>query len=161
MFFVGTAMKEGTVNISPKGLDSLRVTDANTVIWNNLTGSGNETATHLLESNRMTLLFCAFEGSPLILRVYGTCQVYHPRDVEFNEYGSLFPPDSGSRQIMKMKVDLVQTSCGYAVPLMNYQEDRSILTDWSRKKGPERITTYWKDKNRVSLDGHATHIFED
>lgn len=161
IFFVGTAMREGTVNLSPKGLDSFRVLDAHTVVWMNLTGSGNETASHLLESNRMTIMFCAFEGAPLILRLYGTCKVFHPRDMEFEKYTELFPPDSGSRQIMLMKVDLVQTSCGYAVPLMEYQEDRSILSDWSRKQGPERISNYWEENNTISLDGHETHIFKD
>ncbi len=161
MFFVGTARKEGTVNISPKGLDSFRVLDANKVVWMNLTGSGNETATHLLESNRMTIMFCAFEGAPNILRLYGTCDVFHPRDKEFEEYSILFPSDAGSRQVMLMKVDLVQTSCGYAVPLMDYIEDRTILSDWSRKQGPERVENYWKEKNTVSLDGHETQILKE
>lgn len=161
IFFVSTAMREGNINLSPKGLDSLRVMDKNTVIWQNLTGSGNETATHLLESNRMTIMFCAFEGKPMILRLYGTCKVYHPRDSEFEEYAKLFKKDDGTRQMMVMKVDLVQTSCGYAVPLMEYKEDRTILNDWSEKQGEERIHKYWNDKNTVSLDGHDTHIFKD
>ncbi|MGB0390881.1 MAG: pyridoxamine 5'-phosphate oxidase family protein [Salibacteraceae bacterium] len=161
MFFVGTAMREGTVNISPKGLDSFRVLDKNTVVWMNLTGSGNETATHLLQSNRMTVMFCAFEGAPNILRLYGTCEVFHPRDAEFEKFAKLFPADVGSRQVMLMKVDLVQTSCGYAVPLMEYKADRTILSDWSSKQGPERVKNYWKEKNTISLDGHPTQIFKD
>jgi hypothetical protein len=158
IFFVSTAMREGTINLSPKGLDSLRVIDENTVVWQNLTGSGNETATHLLESNRMTIMFCAFDGNPLILRLYGTCKAYHPRDVEFNEFENLFKADAGSRQMMVMNVDLVQTSCGYAVPLMEYKEDRTILNKWAEKQGEKRIQQYWKDKNGVSLDGYDTHI---
>ncbi len=160
MFFVGTAMREGHVNVSPKGLDSFRVIDENTVVWHNLTGSGNETATHIMESNRMTIMFCAFEGAPMILRLYGTCEVFHPRDKEFEDYIALFPKDSGSRQIMRMKVTMVQSSCGYAVPLMDYQEDRSILSDWSAKQGPERIRNYWEEKNSVSLNGHDTQILK-
>ena len=160
MFFVGTAMREGRVNLSPKGLDSFRVINENKVVWLNLTGSGNETATHLQENNRMTIMFCAFEGAPLILRLYGTCKAYHPYDPEFEEYAHLFKKDSGARQIMIMTVDLVQTSCGYAVPIMGFKEDRSILTDWSEKQGEERIQKYWKEKNTVSLDGHDTQILK-
>jgi hypothetical protein len=160
MFFVGTARNEGTVNISPKAMDSLRVIDANKVVWLNLTGSGNETSTHLLENDRMTIMFMAFDGKPLILRLYGTAKAYHPRDLEYKDYISMFPKDAGSRQIMIMQVNLVQTSCGYSIPLMEFKEDRDILTSWSEKQGEERIKDYWKEKNTVSLDGHETHIFE-
>lgn len=161
IFFVATAMKEGTINLSPKGLDSLKVLDENTVLWQNLTGSGNETATHLEESNRMTIMFCAFEGKPLILRLYGTCKAIHPRDEEFTELASHFEPNLATRQMMLMHVDLVQTSCGYAVPLMEYKEDRTILNDWSEKQGKERIEKYWEDKNSVSLDGHQAPLIKE
>lgn len=160
MFFVGTARSEGTVNISPKAMDSFRVIDSNKIVWLNLTGSGNETATHLLENDRMTIMFMAFEGKPLILRLYGNAKAYHPRDQEYQDYISMFPKDAGSRQIMIMNVNLVQTSCGYAIPLMEFKEDRDILTSWSEKQGEERIKDYWKEKNAVSLDGYDTEIFE-
>lgn len=160
IFFVGTAMAEGTVNVSPKGMDSLRVINENKVVWMNLTGSGNETATHLQNENRITIMFCAFEGKPLILRLYGKAKVYHERDAEFKKYVELFDTSAGARQIIEVDVELVQTSCGFAVPFMDYKEERTILKDWADKKGKEGIRDYWKEKNTMSLDGYETGIFE-
>lgn len=159
LFFVGTAANEGRVSVSPKGMDSLRVIDANTVVWLNLTGSGNETAAHLLKKNRMTIMFCAFEGKPLILRVYGSANVYHTRDNEFNKYIDLFPEYIGVRQIIKLHVDLVQTSCGYGVPLMDYKEERPQMKDWAENK-KDVIEEYWLEKNTESIDGFETGIIE-
>ncbi|WP_066223995.1 pyridoxamine 5'-phosphate oxidase family protein [Formosa haliotis] len=158
MFFVGTAADEGRVNISPKGMDSFRVINKNKIIWLNLTGSGNETAAHLLKHNRMTIMFCAFEGNPLILRLYGTAKIFHPRDSEFNTYISHFPTTVGARQIIEMDVDLVQTSCGFAVPLMEYKADRDTLVEWSEEKGQKGIEEYWIEKNSESIDGFETKI---
>ena len=160
IFFVGTAMSTGKVNISPKGMDSLRVLNPNRVIWLNLTGSGNETAAHILESNRITIMFCAFEGKPMILRLYGSAKVYHPRDAEWNEFIELFPSHVGSRQLVDINVELVQTSCGFAVPLMDYQSDREVLTDWSDKKGEAGIKDYWEERNQTSMDGSPTEIIK-
>lgn len=157
IFFVGTAAPDGRVNVSPKGMDSLRVIDPNTVVWLNLTGSGNETAAHLLKTNRMTIMFCAFEGAPLILRLYGTANIFHPRDAEFNTYSDLFPEYIGSRQIFKMHVDLVQTSCGYGVPLMDFKEERTRLKEWGEKK-KDVMEDYWEKKNSLSIDGFETGI---
>ncbi len=159
MFFVGTAMKEGRVNISPKGMDSFRVLGPNKAIWLNVTGSGNETATHLQESNRMTIMFCAYEGKPMILRLYGTAKVYHQRDKEWDEHIGKFTPLAGARQIFELDIDLVQTSCGMAVPFMDYKEEREELNTWATKQGDERIKEYWQNKNTVSIDGHETGIF--
>lgn len=159
IFFVGTAMSDGIVNVSPKGMDSFRVMNENRVLWLNVTGSGNETATHLLENNRMTIMFCAFEGKPLILRLYGTAKTYHQYDDEWNNYVGLFPKLAGARQIFDMKVEAVQTSCGMAVPFMDYKEERTELNKWAEKKGKEGIEDYWKEKNTVSFDGHPTGIF--
>lgn len=161
IFFVGTAASKGRVNVSPKGMDTLRVMDQNRVVWLNLTGSGNETAAHLLQKNRMTIMFCAFEGKPLILRLYGQAAIYHPRDREFQEYIGLFEENVGSRQIVEMKVDLVQTSCGYAVPLMEFKEERSVLDQWAKKQGKDRIEKYWEEKNVKSIDGFQTNILEE
>ncbi len=158
IFFVGTAAAEGRVNVSPKGTDSLRVLDPNTVVWLNLTGSGNETAAHLLQNPRMTMMLCAFEGKPLILRLYGKASIYHPRDEVFQQHIDLFPPNTGARQIIVLQVDLVQTSCGYAVPLMDFKAERTILNDWATKQGEERIQDYWKNKNTQSIDGFETQI---
>jgi len=124
IFFVGTAPVEGRVNVSPKGMDSLRILNSSQLIWLNLTGSGNETAAHVLEQPRMTLMFCSFEGKPLILRVYGKARAIHARDEEWAEWSALFPEYPGARQIFLLDVDSAQTSCGFAVPNYQYQEDR-------------------------------------
>ena len=160
IFFVATAMKTGNINLSPKGLDTLKILNSKEVIWLNLTGSGNETATHLLHQNRMTIRFCAFEGNPLILRLYGNAVVYHPRDNEFREYSKHFPNIPGSRQIIKLNIELVQTSCGFGVPLMEYKGNRTLLKDFAENKGEDGINQYWQDKNTKSLDGHETGIFQ-
>ena len=160
IFFVGTAANEGRVNISPKGMDTFRVIEPNKIVWLNLTGSGNETAAHLLKNNRMTILFCAFEGKPLILRLYGTAKIYHKRDEGYHEYIGLFPEIVGSRQIIEMAVDLVQTSCGFAVPFMDFKEERTQLKSWAEKQGAERLKDYWKEKNSLSIDDFETGILE-
>jgi len=158
LFFVSTAAAEGRINVSPKGMDSLRVLDHNRVVWLNLTGSGNETAAHVRELNRMTLMFCAFEGKPLILRLYGSARVIHRHDCDWNTCYSLFKPLPGARQIFDMKVDLVQTSCGMGVPLFDFAGDRMQLIDWATRKGDTGLKQYWEEKNRTSLDGKPTHI---
>ena len=158
VFFVATAGRDGRVNVSPKGQDSLRVVNEREIVWLNLTGSGNETAAHLKDVNRMTLMWCAFEGLPRILRVYGSAEVVHPRDRAWQELSHLIPPPVGARQYFRMQLDLVQTSCGYAVPLMDFAEDRQVLTQWAEKRGPEGIRDYWQEKNRMSIDGLPTGI---
>ncbi len=158
LFFVATAAPDGRVNLSPKGLDTLRVLDEQTVVWLNGTGSGNETAAHLLDSPRMTLMFCAFEGNPLILRLYGEAEVYSPRDAAWGELVGLFPPLGGARQIFKLHVDLVQTSCGFGVPLYSYEGDRELMHTWAARKGEDGLEAYWREKNQLSLDGRPTHI---
>lgn len=160
IFFVGTAMTSGIVNVSPKGMDSFRVINPNRVMWLNVTGSGNETATHLHESDRITIMFCAFEGKPLILRLYGKGKVYHQRDTEWADYINLFPKLEGARQIIDIDVEIVQTSCGMAVPFMDFKEERNELKAWAKKQGETGIKEYWEKKNTLSFDGHPTHIFE-
>jgi len=156
VFFVGTAAAEGRVNISPKGMDTLRVIDPNKIVWLNLTGSGNETAAHLPKNDRMTIMFCAFESKPLILRAYGKAVIHHEWDAAYEQYIGLFPTIAGSRQIIEMEVDLVQTSCGYAVPFMEFKEERSQLRAWSEKKGEDGIRDYWQKTNQKSIDGFET-----
>ena len=107
MYFIATVPKEGRINLSPKGIDSLRILDGNRVAWLNLTGSGNETAAHLLEDDRMTIMFCAFEGDPKILRLYGHARAVHQRDSHWEELIALFPETNGARQVIDMQVDLV------------------------------------------------------
>ena len=161
LFFVGTAAQSGKVNISPKGTDSLRVIDSNKVVWHNLTGSGNETAAHLLLNNRMTIMFCSFEKNPMIMRLYGQAKIFHPRDEEYHKHIDQFPQHHGSRQIIVMDIEMLQTSCGFAVPLMDFQKERGTLDDWALKKGRDGVEDYWKEKNTRSLDNFETKILGD
>ena len=158
IFFVGTATADSRVNVSPKGLDSLRVLGNTRIVWLNVTGSGNETSAHVQQLARMTLMFAAFEGPPLILRVYGTAKAVHHGEPGWNELRSLFPPLPGARQVFDMAVELVQTSCGMAVPLYDHAGDRELLNDWARKKGEQGVRQYWEEKNTASIDGLPTNI---
>ncbi len=158
LFFVGTAARDGRVNVSPKGNDSLRVTGPNEVVWLNGTGSGNETAAHLLDTNRMTLMWCAFEGNPWIVRTYGPARMTQPGDEEWPELTALFPAMLGARQVFRQRVDLVVTSCGFGVPLYSYEGDRDLMDAWARKKGPDGLATYQQEKNVESLDGLPTGL---
>jgi len=161
IFFVGTAAAKGRVNISPKGMDTFYVLNDQEVLWLNLTGSGNETAAHVLEDSRMTIMFCSFEKNPLILRLYGEAEVFHERDQAFSEYINYFEETAGSRQIFKLNIDLVQTSCGFGVPFMDYKGERETLKVWAEQKGESGIKEYWTDKNQTSIDGLETGIFKD
>jgi hypothetical protein len=160
IFFVGTAAAEGRVNVSPKGMDTLRVAGPNRVVWLNVTGSGNETAAHVQATPRMTLMFCAFEGDPLILRLYGKARAIHRNDAEWPDLIARFPALPGARQIFDLAIDLVQTSCGFAVPFYDYAGEREQLNDWALKRGADGIRQYWADRNALSLDGLPTHIVE-
>lgn len=161
MFFCGTAADEGRVNISPKGKDSLRVLGPNRIVWRNLTGSGNETSAHLARINRMTLMWCGFEVRPMIMRAYGSARTLHPRDADFDALNARFPHDNGARQIYDMTVDLLQTSCGYAVPFFDHQGPREVLKAWAENKGPDGVTAYWQDRNQQTIDGLPTYIVAD
>jgi Pyridoxamine 5'-phosphate oxidase len=158
LFFVGTASADSRVNVSPKGMDSFRVLGSRRVAWLNLTGSGNETAAHVQQLPRMTLMFCAFEGSPLILRLYGTANVIHRNDPGWDGLFALFKPLPGARQIFDVALDLVQTSCGMAVPNYAFVGNRELLSDWAVRKGDDGIKRYWEEKNLTSIDGIPTHI---
>jgi hypothetical protein len=158
MFFVGTATADSRVNVSPKGMDSFRLLSGTRVAWLNVTGSSNETSAHVQLAPRMTLMFCAFEGPPLILRLYGTAKVVHQGDPQWADLAALFKPLPGARQIFDVTLDLVQTSCGMAVPNFSYDGDRELLSDWATKKGEDGIKRYWEEKNQISMDGIPTHI---
>lgn len=160
LFFVGTAGAEGSVNISPKGMDSLRVMSPTRVLWLNLTGSGNETAAHVLESPRMTLMFCSFGKQPLILRLYGEAKVFHSRDSGWQDLAGHFPDYLGTRQIFDLRIDLVQTSCGYSVPFYELKGERPTLEKWAQQRGREGVEQYWADANVISLDGKDTGMFD-
>ncbi|EPX4140800.1 pyridoxamine 5'-phosphate oxidase family protein [Vibrio vulnificus] len=158
IFFVATAAETGSVNLSPKGGDSLRVIDHKTIVWQNLTGSGNESAAHTIKNPRMTLMWCAFEGVPLILRTYGNATVLHQTDPLWQKYLALFPASVTTRQLFVLDINLVQSSCGMSVPLFDYQGDRDELAAWSEKQGKEGIEAYWRKKNQQSIDGFETEI---
>lgn len=157
MYFTGSAAAEGRVNVSPKGMDTLRVLDANRVAYLDLTGSGNETSAHLEATGRLTIMFCAFEGPPLILRLYGQGRVLRRGTAGYAELLPLFgeePP--GARQIVVQEVDMVQTSCGYAVPRYEAKGDRPNLIRWAEAKGQDGLEAYWREVNARSIDGFPT-----
>lgn len=161
VFFVATAAQDSRINLSPKGYDSLRVLGPKKLVWQNLTGSGNETAAHLIKDDRMTIMFCAFEGKPRILRLYGHAKIFHERDAEFQEHIGLFEKNVGSRQIIEMEIDSVLNSCGYSIPYMDFKEERVQLNSWSKKQGKEKINSYWKERNSKSIDGFDTNISDN
>ena len=162
LFFVATAAPDGRVNLSPKGLDTLKVLAPDRIVWLSLSGSGNETAAHLLENDRMTLMFCGFEGKPGIIRVYGHAHAIHSRNSEWDELFDLFPSLPGTRQIFDVAIDLVQTSCGTGIPEFAFQKDRATdqLLPFYDDMGADGLKAYWAKKNTVSLDGKPTGIFE-
>ncbi len=158
VFFAATAAPTGRVNLSPKGMDSLRVLSPRRILWLNLTGSGNETAAHLSLSPRMTLMWMSVTAKPQILRAYGTARILHRNAPDWAALAALLPDQPGARQIVDLTIDLVQSSCGFAVPFMDHREDRPVLKTWAEGKGPEGLRAYWDDRNRQSIDGLPTGI---
>jgi len=161
MFFVASAplSAEGHVNLSPKGLDTFRVLSSNRVAYLDITGSGNETSAHLLENGRITFMFCAFDGPPLILRLYGKGHTVLPSQPSWQELSPLFEIPLSTRQIIVADITKVQTSCGFGVPLYQYQDERDHADKWAEKKGEEGLRQYREEKNRVSIDGLPTALF--
>jgi hypothetical protein len=160
VFFVATAPKDGRINLSPKGMDSFRVLNENRVAWLSVTGSGNETSAHLLDDNRITIMFCAFDGAPNILRLYGRAKEVLPNDAEWDDLISQFPKLAGTRQIFDITIESTQDSCGMSIPFYEYKEERNQLLDWAEEKGQENIEQYWKDRNETSIDGLNTKFKE-
>jgi hypothetical protein len=155
IFFVATAPAgaEGHVNLSPKGYDTFRVLDEHTVAYLDLTGSGAETIAHLRENGRITLMFCAFSGRPNIVRLFGTGEVLELGAPEAAPLIDRFPTLPGARSLVTVDVTRIQTSCGYAVPLMERVSDRDLLLDWADKKGEDALEEYRQEKNATSIDG--------
>jgi len=155
MFFVSTAplARDGHVNLSPKGLDTFRVLTPTRVAYLDLTGSGNETSAHLRENSRITFMFCAFEGKPNILRLYGRGRVLLAGSPEYLELAPGFPALVGARQIVVADIARVQTSCGEAVPRMQLINQRENLLAWARAKGDEGLDRYRRTNNVRSIDG--------
>jgi hypothetical protein len=158
IFFVASAAPSGRVNLSPKGMDALRVLGPNEVAYLDVTGSGSETAAHLhaSEDRRLTIMFCAFEGPPLILRLYGQGASLPRGSTDYAAMIDHFEELPGARQIVRLVVDLVQTSCGMGVPYFDYKEDREELKRWASRQGSEGLQKYWRLKNMTSIDGFPT-----
>ena len=163
MFFVATAAAEGRVNVSPKGMDTLRVVDPSRVVWLNLTGSGNETAAHVAASGRMTLMWSSFDTTPMTLRAYGSATVVHPRDPQWSTLIATFPELGGSRQLFDLQIDHVATSCGTGVPVMALESIRAdeALEPFYAEMSADELEAYWRRKNVSSIDGFETHLFSD
>jgi hypothetical protein len=154
VFFVATAPSEGGhVNVSPKGLDSFRVLGPKTVAYLDLTGSGVETIAHLRQNGRITLMFCTFTGPPSIVRLYGRGEAFAPGEAEFDALAPRFVLRRGARAIVRVALERVSTSCGYAVPLMDFVGERDVLDTWTAKKDDEALDRYRAEKNAVSIDG--------
>jgi hypothetical protein len=160
MFFVSSApfSGEGHVNLSPKGLDCFRVLSSTRVAYMDLISSGNETSAHLLENGRITLMFCAFEGSPNILRLYGKGYTVLPGQAEWAELSQHFTLYRSTRQIIVADITRVQTSCGYGVPLYQYQGERDHHFKWFASKDKAGIDAYVEQNNMVSIDGLPTPL---
>lgn len=154
LFFVATAPRgpDGHVNLSPKGLDTLRIVDERRVAYLDLTGSGIETVAHLRENGRITIMLCAFEGAPRIVRLQGRGRVVEPNDPEFGEWRARFGDHPGVRSVIVVDLDRVSHSCGYGVPLLSYTGERPQMAAWVASKGPAGVTAYQADHN-LSVDG--------
>jgi hypothetical protein len=160
IYFHSSAPNKGRINLSPKGLDTFRILSDKQVGYLDLTGSECETAAHLAENGRLTIMFCSFEANPLIVRLYGTGKVVHPRDATWNELRPQFPEIPGTRQIILLDIESIMTTCGFAVPLYDYRGDRHQLEEFTCKMGDERMDEYRHQKNQVSIDGLPTYLFE-
>ena len=158
IFFTATAPSSGRINLSPKGIDTFRCIDANTVAYLDLTGSGNETAAHLHEDARITIMFCSFDENPLILRLYGQGEVISRQSNDYKNLHSLFPDTPGERQMILLKIESVQTSCGFGVPIYEFKQERETLINWAEKKGRSGVEQYQQENNLESIDGLPTKL---
>ncbi len=158
VFFTATAAADCRINLSPKGLDSLRVISPAHIAYLDLTGSGNETAAHIHADGRLTIMFCSFADNPLILRLYGKGAVTTRRDPEWPRLSEHFAPLPGARQIISLHIDSLQTSCGFGVPEMTFKQARDRLIEHNRQRSVEATADYWRRKNSTSIDGLPTHL---
>ena len=160
MFFVATAplSRDGHVNLSPKGLDTFRLIDERTVAYLDLTGSGNETSAHVEENGRITFMFCAFEGTPKILRLYGRGRTVLPGSQEWTRLMARFESHPGARQIIAANIERAMTSCGFAVPRYTFVQQREELIRYAENKGSDGLETYRRGKNVWSIDGLPTPL---
>ena len=160
LFFVATSplKADGHVNVSPKGLDTFHILSPTRVAYLDLTGSGNETSAHVMENGRITLMFCSFERQPLILRLYGSGTVVLPGAENWTDLATHFDNLPGSRQIIVTDIHRVQTSCGYGVPMYDYQGQRPTLPMWAEKKGLDGLADYQVAKGSKSIDDLMTPL---
>ena len=160
LFFVATAPLDaaGHINCSPKGLDCFRVLSEKQVAYLDLTGSGNETSAHVEENGRITFMFCAFDGPPNILRVYGRGRTILPGSEQWASLAAHFPHYPGARQIIVAGIHRVQTSCGFGVPRYSYEGQRDLLDRWAETQGADGLVTYRLEKNARSIDDLPTPI---
>jgi hypothetical protein len=160
LFFVATAPLDvkGHVNLSPKGMDTFRVLSSTQVAYLDLTGSGNETSAHIFENGRITLMFCAFDGPPNIVRLYGQGKTILPESEEWSELAKEFIFYPGARQIILIEIHRVQTSCGYSIPFYDYKGERDTLIKWAESKGPDELDAYRAQKNVMSIDQKPTPL---
>ncbi|HZZ29484.1 MAG TPA: pyridoxamine 5'-phosphate oxidase family protein [Pirellulales bacterium] len=161
MFFNASAPNQGRLNMSPKGLDTFRILSDRRVAYLDLTGSECETAAHLAENGRLTLMFCSFDEKPLILRLYGRGWVVHPRDEQWAELRPNFPDLPGARQIIVLDIESIMTTCGFAVPRYEFLGQRATLNEFVCKMGDQKMDEYRRQKNQTSIDGLPTLLFED
>jgi hypothetical protein len=155
VFFVATAplSPDGHINASPKGGEAFRLLGPMEAVYQDYTGSGAETAAHLRENGRIVVMFCAFDGPPKIVRLHGHGTVITPDHARFAEFSALFPANPGTRAFIHIAVERVSDSCGYSVPLFDFQGQRDTLDRWAETKGPERLVEYRATRNRRSIDG--------
>ncbi|MFC1717446.1 pyridoxamine 5'-phosphate oxidase family protein [Candidatus Poribacteria bacterium] len=158
IYFTATAPAEGRISLSPKGLNTFRCLDSRTVAYMNLTGSGNETAAHLLENGRITIMFCSFTEEPMILRIYGKGRSVYPQDADWDDLISQFDLMPGIRQIIVVDIDSVQTACGAGVPFYEFVGERDGLLRWFENSGEEEMEKYRQRANAVSIDGKPTGL---
>ena len=157
MFFVATAPKNGRINLSPKGLDCFRILSPTEVSYLDYLGSGNETAAHLLDDDgRITIMFNSFTRAALIMKLYGTGKSHAPGSARFNELMALYEDAPGIRQIFTIKINSLQTSCGFGVPIYESVEQRQTLNKWINSKDEQGLKDYFNEKNRISIDGLPT-----
>lgn len=163
IFFTASAAANSRVNVSPREALCLRILSPNTAIYLDRTGSGNETSAHMKADGRLTIMFCAMQGPPMILRLYGRGRIIHRSLPEYREllHGHYAGDEPlGARQIVWLDIDLVQTSCGFGVPLFSYEGERPSLDQWAKAKGPDGIEEYRREKNVLSMDGLPTGLFD-
>jgi len=161
VFFVATAPTTGRINLSPKGMDTFRVVSPKRVIYLDITGSGNETAAHLLENGRITIMFCSFDKTARIARLYGYGRSIHPQDSNWREYLAMFPHEPGVRQIMEIDIESTMTSCGYGVPVMENLDERDTLRRYWEKRDAQILRDYQHQENERSIDGLPTGLFSE